>query len=365
MLPYLFAIRKLLWMSKVNKTLIILTPGFPANEADSTCLPFPQLFVKKLKQLNPSLQIIVLAFQYPFVVSEYEWHAVKVISFNGQSKGKINRLLLWRKVWKRVNTIVKENDSIGILNFWLGECGLIGKWAAKKYKLKSFTWLLGQDARKNNRYCFLIKPNAAGLVALSDFIGDEFYRNYKIMPANIIPPGIDATEFSAETPVRDIDILGSGSLIPLKRYNIFIKIVARLVISHPKLKTMICGKGMQEEYLRQMIDDAGLSPNIELCGEVSHSEVLGLMQRSKIFLHPSSYEGFATVINEALYAGAQVVSFCQPMHTIYKNQHVVKTDNEMTDKVNELLTDKNRNHESVITLPIEITCKKILSLYGM
>jgi glycosyltransferase involved in cell wall biosynthesis len=306
-------------MNGNNRTLIILTPGFPANEADSTCLPFPQLFVKNLRQLHPSLQIIVLAFQYPCTKSEYEWQGVKVIAFNGKNKGKIRRLLVWNAVWKKLNKIVKENNVTGILNFWLGECGFIGKYAAKKHKLMCYTWLLGQDARKNNRYFSLIKPDAQSLVALSDFIAAEFHRNYGIMPLHIIPPGVDTGAFPSQTIERDIDILGVGSLIPLKRYDIFIRVAARLALVRPKIKTVICGQGTEKAHLQQMIDKANLSANIELCGELNHDAVIGLMQRSKVFLHPSSYEGFATVYTEALYTGAQVVGFCQPMNTIFKN----------------------------------------------
>jgi len=352
-------------MNKEKKTLVILTPGFPANEADSTCLPFPQLFVKTLGQLNPSLNIIVLAFQYPFTRSVYEWHSSTIIPFNGRNKGKINRLLVWKAAWKRLNTIVKENNVTGILNFWLGECSLIGRYAAKKHRLQSFTWLLGQDARSGNRYFSLIKPDARYLVALSDFLADEFYRNYGIMPAHIIPPGIDTGAFPVTAAVRDIDILGAGSLIPLKQYDIFVQVVAMLALAHPGIKTVICGKGTEKENLQQMINNAGLSGNIELRGELSHDAVMGLMQRSKVFLHPSSYEGFATVFTEALYAGAHVVGFCRPMHTIFKNQYVVKTKEEMAGKVNELLDDNKLNHETVITWPVETTCQKILSLYGM
>ena len=54
-----------------NDTIIILTPGFPASVADSTCLPMQQHFVKTLKQLYPDLNIIVLSFQYPYVVRTY------------------------------------------------------------------------------------------------------------------------------------------------------------------------------------------------------------------------------------------------------------------------------------------------------
>ena len=348
-----------------NKTLIILTPGFPANEDDSTCLPFPQLFVKTLKQLNPSLQIIVFAFQYPFVKSEYDWYGVRVIAFNGQNKGKLNRLLIWNAVWKKLNEIVKENNVTGVLNLWLGECAFVGKYFSKKYKLRSFTWLLGQDARKGNRYFSLIKPVGENLIALSDFIAGEFYRNYKVMPANIIPPGIDTNDYPIQSMVRNIDILGAGSLIPLKQYDVFIRVIASLALNRPNIKTVICGKGPDKARLQKMIDNAGLSANIELCGELSHDDVIKLMQQSKIFLHTSSYEGFGVVFAEALYAGAWVVAFCQPMNIIFKNQHIVETENEMLAKVNELLDNKKLTHESVITYPIETVCKNVLQLYGI
>ena len=352
-------------MKENSQALIILTPGFPANETDSTCLPFPQLFVKTLSQVNPSLQVIVLAFQYPFVKKEYRWNNLQVIAFGGRNKGKFNRLMVWKAVLKKVQTIVKQQPVIGILSFWLGECGLIGKYAAKKYRLKHFTWLLGQDARANNRYVSFVRPHAQSLIALSDYIAGEFYRNYKIKPANIIPPGVNTNEAVVKDRVRDIDVLGAGSLIPLKQYVIFVTVIARLAVTHPSIRAVLCGDGIQWELLQKLIDGTGLSVNIELCGELSNDAVKALMRRSKILLHPSSYEGFATVYTEALYAGAHVVGFCQPMNEIFKNQHVVKTPEEMTARVDALLNDTNLNHDSVITWPIEATCQKVLALYGI
>lgn len=352
-------------MNPGSKTLIILTPGFPANEADSTCLPFPQLFVKKLQQLNPSLNIIVLAFQYPFFESEYDWNAVRVIAFNGQNKGRIHRLLLWRAVRKKLTALIKENNILGILNFWLGECSFIGKWAANKYHVKSFTWLLGQDARKGNRYYSLVRPPAGHLVALSDAIADEFYKNYKYRPAHIIMPGIDTAAFPVQPGLRDIDILGVGSLIPLKQYHIFIQVVVALAKERPLIKTLIVGQGTEKDSLQQLINQAGLSANITLCGELPHSEVLPLIQRSKILLHPSSYEGFATVYAEALYAGAHVVGFCQPMHSVFNHLHIVPTTAAMIEKVNDLLNDPLLAYDPVLTNPVEATIQKLLLLYGM
>lgn len=350
-------------MNKETNTLIILIPGFPANEADSTCLPFPQLFVKTLKKSDPSLNIIVLAFQYPYTASTYTWHDVTVISFNGRNRGNISRLFLWKAVWKKLNQLMKENNVVGLLNFWLGECALIGKYASKKYQIKNFTWLMGQDAKKNNRYFSLIKPNAYNLIALSDFLAEEFYRNYNIKPANIIPPGIDTTTSHTLKTERDIDIIGAGSLIPLKQYEIFIQVVESIAKNKPGIKAIICGKGPEQEKLQKMIEVNNLSSNIKLYGEIPHQQMLELMQHSKILLHPSSYEGFATVISESLYAGAQVVSFCKPMKQALKNQHVVNSVSEMKQKVLSILSEGNLNNETVITYPIEETCRNILLLY--
>ena len=122
---------------------------------------------------------------------------------------------------------------------------------------------------------------------------------------------------------------------------------------------------LKKMHLQKMIDEAGLNANIQLCGELHHLEIIGLMQRSKILLHPSSYEGFATVYTEALYAGAHVVGFCQPMDAVFKHQHTVNTEEEMFEITASLLDDKMWDHESVVTYPIATTCKKILQLYGM
>jgi glycosyltransferase involved in cell wall biosynthesis len=351
-------------MTPGNKTLIILIPGFPVNEQDSTCLPFQQDFIRHLKLLNPELNIKVLAFQYPFFEAVYHWHAVEVHAFNGRNKGGFRRLLLWRSIWGRLKKIFLEEQVLGILSFWMGEAALIAKYAARKYGVRSFTWLMGQDARKNNRYVSISRLKPESLIALSDFISDEYYKNYKIKPGIIIPPGIDTASFAAGPGEKKIDILGVGSLIPLKQFDQIIKMVAVLTVSHPGIRVVICGEGPERENLQQLIHDFQLTGQIELCGCLDHDSVLDMMTKSSILVHPSAYEGFGVVFLEALYAGAHVVSYCQPMHIPFNHNHVVKTQEEMKNKVTELLDNKRPNHDPVLIYPIEETCKKVLALYS-
>ena len=88
-----------------------------------------------------------------------------------------------------------------------------------------------------------------------------------------------------------------------------------------------------------------------------------MMHRAKILLHPSSYEGFSSVCLEALYAGAHVISFIQPMHHGIKHWHVVKSAAEMQAKAQELLSSASTNYECVLAYSMENSVKAIMNLF--
>lgn len=351
-------------MNSNAATLIILTPGFPANEEDTSCITPNQIFVKALKKNYPEVNIVVLAFQYPFIRLTYQWNDITVISFNGRNKGKILRLLLWRKVWRTLDTIKQQNNIIGIISFWMGECAFIGNKFAKKYGIKQFTWLLGQDVKPGNKYFKRINPNANNLIALSDFIAATTLKNYSIQPKYIIPVGIDSKLFSTEEKQRNIDIMGTGSLIALKQFDVFINVVNAVSKKIENIHAIICGKGPLKKRLRSQINTLELGSNIYLLDEVPHKEVLSLMQQSKIFLHTSGYEGFGAVCAEALYAGAHVISFVKPMMENIEHWHIVHSEEEMIQKVISILNNKQTEHTPVLPYPIQAITTSVMKLFN-
>ena len=201
------------------------------------------------------------------------------------------------------------------------------------------------------------------MIALSDFIAAEVKRNYNILPANVIPVGIDTTLFDKAPAKRDIDILGAGSLIPLKQYDLFIAAIAHLKESIPNIKAVICGKGPKLENLKELSASLNLQNNLQFIGELPHKEVLTLMQRSKIFLHPSNYEGFGAVISEALYAGAHVVSFTKPMKKDFRHHHIAKDPENMNKLLLSILKDTKRGHDAVTVFNIQQVAKDMISLF--
>lgn len=346
-----------------DRTLIILSPGFAGSEDETSCLPAQQIFVKALQRTDPSLNIIIMAFQYPYKKKVYQWKGITVIPFGGKNRGHVFRRLLWVSVIKTLKALHKQNNIVGILSFWLGECAYVSRLIAKQYSIREYIWILGQDAKKYNPYVGRIRPKENTLVAISDSVAEELFVNYGLRPSYVIPIGIDTSMFQEAEVERDIDILGAGSLIPLKRYDLFIKLIFDLKEQHPGIRSVICGTGIEQKGLSEMITNAGLASNIELAGELPHQSVIDQMKRSRIFLHPSSYEGFSSVCAEALYSGAHVVSFCKPMAQGYLNWHVVSNYDQMYTTVLGLLTGPV-SYDKVLAHSVEQSAATILDLYS-
>lgn len=350
-------------MTDKKETLVILSPGFPASEEDTTCLPFHQVFVRALQRNFPAFNIIIIAFQYPPVATEYKWNNNTVISLNGKKKGKINRLLLWIKAWRVLKKIKKHNHVKGLLSFWLNECALVGKYFGKRHHIKHYCWMIGQDAKKGNPYVKLVRPRGNQIIAISDFLASQFYENYQVKPFRVITNGIDVGLFEKEAKERRIDILAAGSLIPLKQYNVFIETVKLVHDELPQLKAMLCGAGPEEQNLKMLAKMYGLEKNVHLAGERKHKEILALMQQCRVFLHTSNYEGFSTVCLEALYAGAHVISFFSAMEKDITHWHIVQTKEEMASKALELLLDPFTQYTPVLPYNIDYIATSVMKLF--
>jgi glycosyltransferase involved in cell wall biosynthesis len=348
-------------MNKPN-TLVIVTPGFPENEWDSTCLPAQQSFIRAMNTYFPQLKIIIISFQYPFVKKKYKWNGNTVIALGGKNRGKLFRWIVWRRASTHLQKINAGYTITGLLSFWCDECAFIAQRFAKNNSLQHYCWLLGQDARKGNHYVAKMAAPAITYIALSDFIRETFANNYSIRPANTIPIGIDINEYPTAIKEKTIDIMAAGSLIPLKKYEIFIAVIAELKKTKPDIKAVLCGGGPEFKKLQSSINDLSLQQNIRLCGERSHEDILNTMQRAKIFLHPSSYEGFGMVCIEALYAGTQVISFCKPVEAPIKNWHIAENKEDMIEKARQLL-EALPPPEKVLPFSIEATARSVMKLF--
>jgi len=350
-------------MSNKEKTLVLLTPAFPANESEENWISFQQILLRSIKKSYPGIKVIVLSFIYPHTISSYYWNSIEVFSFNGMAYRKFRRPLLWRNIWRKLNSIKKGHKITAIFSLWCGECALIGRYFGKRNSIDHFVWICGQDARKSNKMVKLIRPSSNELIAMSDFLVDEFFLNHHIKPAHLIPPGIDLSMYGDPRSVRDIDIIGAGSLSILKQYDVFVDVIAGLKNRMPGIKAVLCGDGEDTERISKMRETYSLQQSLELTGMLTPTETIRMMQRSKILLHPSSYEGFSMACYEALYAGAHVISFVKSMYQDVPHWHVVRSKEEMQQKAFELLNDPKLANEPIFTYSMDDSTKKLMQLF--
>jgi glycosyltransferase involved in cell wall biosynthesis len=345
-------------------TLVILTPAFPADETDGNWLPAHQSFVRALKEGFPNIDIVVLTLYHPGMAGEYAWNNTRVFSMNAKHREKWRHILLWNDVWRRLSALRRTGRLIGIMSFWCGECALIGAWFARLHGVKHRIWINGMDARKDNKWVKYIRPDPGELVAMSPFLLRTFQENHGVEPRHMIPNAVDPRMFLPIAQERDIDVFGAGSLVPLKQYDLFIEAISLLKLRLPSIRAQHCGGGGERDRLQQMICLKGLEDTVCLLGERPHAEILEKMQRTKVFLHPSAYEGYSTVCLEALYAGAHVISLCHPMDDAISRWHVVGSLEEMAEKALEILLDPDRDHSRLIVYSVEETAKKVMRLYS-
>jgi glycosyltransferase involved in cell wall biosynthesis len=339
-----------------------LTPGFPESANDTTCLPAFQQFALSLKHNYPGKVITVIALQYPYTKKEYTWFGIKVICIGGSNKEGILRFVTWIKAYRALLRIHTANPIHGIISLWLGECALVGHHFSREKKVKQLIWVIGQDAKKGNRFVKRIKPKSENIVAMSDFLKEELYKNYGINALTVVENGINASVFPEfNTGKRDIDVVGAGWLSPLKNYSLFIDVIYELKKIKPDITAAIIGSGEEEDMLRQKIKKLSLENNVRLVGLMPHKQVLHYMNNAKIFLHTSNYEGNSTVLMEALYSGCYVVSTQALSNAATKNLMVCQKKEEMIEYLSKLLNNNNLPAERVMFNTMDDSAKKIMT----
>ncbi|MBI2798808.1 MAG: glycosyltransferase [Gammaproteobacteria bacterium] len=103
-----------------------------------------------------------------------------------------------------------------------------------------------------------------------------------------------------------------GALVERKGFHRVLEHLPKLRQQHPKLHYLIVGGGSPEgDYsprLRQLVHDLGLTDCVRFLGPVAPSELKVPLSASDVFVLPTSNEGWANVILEAMACGLPVIA---------------------------------------------------------
>ncbi|MDX2246474.1 MAG: glycosyltransferase [Bacteroidia bacterium] len=331
--------------------LLFLSPGFPADEADTPCLPTVQALVKETARVFPETFVSVVSTQYPFTAGEYRWKGHTIYSAGGKNRRFPLRLKTWYDARNYILALHRRRPVSLIHSFWLSECALIGHFTAQKLRIPHLTTVMGQDARKGNPYLRILPLEKMNLVGLSEFHVAQFYETTGINLSNVVPWGIETQDFPPfNAGERPIDLLGVGSLIPLKNYGVMIETAARLREKFPRLRCELVGDGVEREMLEKKAEARGLKEHFRFCGQLPREQVLEKMRRSRVLFHPSGYESFGYVFSEALYSGMKVCS---------RKTGIAGAHGETADTDEEML----KLAESLLSQPYNPLREKVPTIY--
>lgn len=125
----------------------------------------------------------------------------------------------------------------------------------------------------------------------------------------IIPNGIDLKRISEITPNKEkCHIIFVGRLIKEKNVDVLLKAVDYVRRELCDIRCDIIGDGPEKENLVKFVDDKRLDNNVTFFRFMEHDEVISRIKSSKLFVLPSSREGFGIVVIEAFACGIPVIT---------------------------------------------------------
>lgn len=286
--------------------ILWITPGFAASETDHNCIPPLQLLARGLLQRGIELHIIAL--EYPFCHTPYDWYGARVYPCNGQNR----RIIKLRTLW-RANTppFQLEGTETTVHSFWLGWASFVGERMARRYGIRHFTTLMGQDVLPQNRWFqrALNAERCARLVAVSAFQNRVLAQHTGFQAGHIIPWGLPGVEIPASLPAsRPLDLLGAGSLVAVKDWEKWLGVVALAAQKKPDLRAELIGDGPERKKLESLTRRLGLAGNVRFAGNLPRQEALARMRQAKVLLHTAHFESFGFVLAEAAANGCRIVS---------------------------------------------------------
>ena len=135
---------------------------------------------------------------------------------------------------------------------------------------------------------------------------------------NIIPNGIDLTRLRSITPSSESwDIIFVGRLIKEKHADLLIHAVTFLQYKNPNIRVVIIGEGPESLRIKHLIDNKKMNDSIHMCGFYrNHDDLIARLKTSKVFVLPSTREGFGITALEALACGLTVVTVDHPANAV-------------------------------------------------
>jgi len=148
------------------------------------------------------------------------------------------------------------------------------------------------------------------IIAVSEMTSRQLRRLGVEKDIRIIPNGICFEDIQKVIPQNSkSDIVFAGRLIKEKNVDFLLKAVSLIRREIPNIHCVIVGDGPERLALEKLAYDLRMNDNIKFTGFLeTDDEVISHMKASKVFVLPSTREGFGIVALEANACGLPVIT---------------------------------------------------------
>jgi glycosyltransferase involved in cell wall biosynthesis len=209
------------------------------------------------------------------------------------------------------------------------------------------------------------------IIAVSDATARKIIKDLRVSkPVFTIPNGIDYAEIAQVAPASTAsDIIYAGRLLDFKHVDVLIRAVALLKARTPSIKCTIIGDGPQRSRLEELCMQLHLQEQVTFLGfQEKYQDMLAHLKSSKVFVLPSTREGFGIVLLEANASGLPVIAIKSANNAAAdlieheKNGLVCALDeNDIAEKVYDILTAKKIQSNNCVACARQYDWENIIS----
>lgn len=137
-----------------------------------------------------------------------------------------------------------------------------------------------------------------------ELVGEMGFRADRV---DVVPPGIDARFSPGGARSEHPFVVAVGRLVPVKQYDVLIRVLAQVKQHHPTLEATIASEGYERPKLEALRRELGADDWLHLPGWVDDDTVVDLYRRAWVLSSASSREGWDMGVTEAAACGTPAV----------------------------------------------------------
>ncbi len=125
---------------------------------------------------------------------------------------------------------------------------------------------------------------------------------------SVAPPGVDPRFSAGGRRSRTPLVVAVGRLVPVKRFDVLLRTLAKVKADHPDLEAVIVGEGYERPQLEALREELGATDWISMPGRVSDDDLVSWYRRAWVVASSSQREGWGMTLTEAAACGTPSVA---------------------------------------------------------